>query len=57
MVEEPTKDAVKLRLVDDLDSQDRLVAGRLDDDALERPGKALGDLTSDHDPVGDGGPA
>jgi hypothetical protein len=36
--------------------QDRLVAGRLDDDALERLGEALGDLASDQDPVGDGDP-
>jgi hypothetical protein len=43
-------------LVDDLDSQDRLVAGRLDDNALQRLGEALGDLASNHDPVGDGDP-
>jgi hypothetical protein len=36
--------------------QDRLVAGRLDDDAIERLGEALGDLASDHDPVADGDP-
>jgi hypothetical protein len=36
--------------------QDRLVAGRLDDDALEGLDEALGDLASDHDPVGDGDP-
>jgi hypothetical protein len=36
--------------------QDRLVAGRLDDDALERLGEALGVLASVHDPVAYGDP-
>jgi hypothetical protein len=47
---------LQLGLVDDLDSQDRLVACRLDDDALQWLGEAFGDLASNHDPVGDGDP-
>src|SRR5215213_704623 len=41
MVVEPTEGALQLGLVDDLDSQDRLVAGRLDDNTLQRLGEAL----------------
>jgi hypothetical protein len=56
VVVEPAEDALQLGLVDDLDPQDRLAAGPLDGDALQRLGEALGDLAPDHDLVADRDP-
>ena len=54
VVGEPAKDALKLGLIDDSDSQDRIVADRLGNDALQRPYEALGYRAADHDLVRDG---